>query len=342
MASIVKHYFLKASQVVGYSKLYNFSLWFIFAGALLGFALARLQYLHAGTYAKGAVPGEWYYAHAGRDRVGIFLHLGTILPCAILVVFQFVPRIRQRCVIFHRTNGYIVIFLLLASNAGALMIMDHAFGGGMDVQTWVVTLVVACTLSVGMAWWNIRRLQIEQHRAWMLRTMFYMGCIITTRLILVILAVAVTRSSSPRYGVWPCGKIRFTYQQQHVSDDVDALLKQRYPDCAFTTAANLSSTFTPISASLFAEDPARNGVAFNLSFGAAAWVAFFLHLVGVEVYLRLTPREAERLRMVSYERQFAAGYKNPGSAGLVVERWGDAKAWGGQGRLPLEDSPFAR
>ncbi len=31
--------------------------------------------------------------------------------------------------------------------------------------------------------------------------------------------------------------------------------------------------------------------------------------------------------MVSYERQLEAGMSNPGSAGLVVERFGDADAW---------------
>ena len=59
----------------------------------------------------------------------------------------------------------------------------------------------------------------------------------------------------------------------------------------------------------------------------ALWVAIFLHVVGVEIYLALTPREGQRLRMVSYERQLAAGFRNPGSAGLVVERLGDADHW---------------
>ena len=59
----------------------------------------------------------------------------------------------------------------------------------------------------------------------------------------------------------------------------------------------------------------------------AGFLALILHAVGVELYLRLTPRESERLRMVSYERQLERGMKNPGSAGLVVERFGDADVW---------------
>jgi hypothetical protein len=34
--------------------------------------------------------------------------------------------------------------------------------------------------------------------------------------------------------------------------------------------------------------------------------------------LHLTPRESERLRQVSYERQVEAGFKNPGHAGFVA------------------------
>jgi hypothetical protein len=41
--------------------------------------------------------------------------------------------------------------------------------------------------------------------------------------------------------------------------------------------------------------------------------------------LHLTPREAERLRNVSYQRQLEAGMKNPGSAGLVG--LGDCEPW---------------
>ena len=53
-------------------------------------------------------------------------------------------------------------------------------------------------------------------------------------------------------------------------------------------------------------------------------MALFLHTVGVEIYLKLTPRESECLRRISYEEQLEAGFKNPGSAGLTIDRLGDA------------------
>jgi len=57
------------------------------------------------------------------------------------------------------------------------------------------------------------------------------------------------------------------------------------------------------------------------------WAAMVLHIIGVEIYLNLTPREAQRLRQVSYERALEAGYKNPGNTGTTAVRFGDADEW---------------
>ena len=59
----------------------------------------------------------------------------------------------------------------------------------------------------------------------------------------------------------------------------------------------------------------------------SGWIAFWLHAVGIEIYLKLTPSESERLRVVSYERQLERGFSHPGSAGLTVDRLGDAGKW---------------
>ena len=74
-------------------------------------------------------------------------------------------------------------------------------------------------------------------------------------------------------------------------------------------------------------DHATSIAALNISFAAAGQLAFVLHLICAEIYLALTPREAERLRKVSYQRQREKGFKNPGSAGLVAQRIGDAEPW---------------
>lgn len=307
----------------GYNKSYNFLLFIAFAGALLGFTLARLQYLSADRFAKGTAPGSWFWFRSGIYRIGMTLHLATILPCGFLVVFQFVPKIRHQLTWFHRINGYIIILLLLVSNVSVFMIARRAFGGGLDTQSGVCLLAIITTISVLMAYYNIRKLQIDQHRAWMLRTMFYMGSIITVRLILGA-GAAIISSLSAYHAVWSCAQIAFTWKfNQQEGNYLDA-----YPMCdTNATNTNANSIYVPIKADLTVKNAAQNGASLELTFGMAVWMALFMHGVGVEIYLRLTPRESERLRVVSHEKQLAAGYKNPGSAGLVVEKFGDADPW---------------
>ncbi|KAI3397287.1 hypothetical protein diail_11019 [Diaporthe ilicicola] len=132
----------KIYHPIGFRKGYNFVLWFIFAGALMGFTLARFQYLDfygvfcstGGSGGNHAAPGECMYYLRGHERVGIILHLATILPASFLVCFQFIPAIRYKAILFHRLNGYLVIILSPLGIAGVLMITRHAFGGTLSTQ----------------------------------------------------------------------------------------------------------------------------------------------------------------------------------------------------------------
>jgi len=165
---------------LGFTKGYAFTLYFILSGALLGFTLARLQFL---AYNKAfcprnvddqlAAPGECFYFSSGIPKVGLLLHLATVLPAGLLVVFQFMPVIRHKFLLYHRIAGYVVVVLSIASSVGALMSARRAFGGGLDVQAGTGLLTIAHLGSLGLAIWNIRRKQIEQHRAWMLRAWVY-------------------------------------------------------------------------------------------------------------------------------------------------------------------------
>lgn len=107
----------------------------VLAGAMLGFSLARLEYLDIeGRFRRSSAPGEWYWYRGGLGRIGITMHLAGVLPAGILMVWQFIPAIRRRFILFHRINGYLVIMLLLLGNAGAFMITRHAFGGDLSTQ----------------------------------------------------------------------------------------------------------------------------------------------------------------------------------------------------------------
>jgi uncharacterized membrane protein len=91
----------------------------------------------------------------------------------LLVVLQFTPAIRQKWRLVHRINGYIVVLLALIANVGAIMIAREAFGGTTATQSWIGALFILTTVGLGLAIYNVKMLQIDQHRAWMLRTWFY-------------------------------------------------------------------------------------------------------------------------------------------------------------------------
>ena len=167
----VSRLFRKIYHPLGFSKGYNFSLFFIFAGALLGFTLARIQYLnYNGVYLPDAAPGEGYWQSNGHYKKGLLLHLSCILPAAFLIILQFVPVIRHKFILFHRISGYLIILLIATSNAGALLIARRGFGGSVETQAGIGLLALITTVGITLAYYNIKRLQIDQHRAWMLRS----------------------------------------------------------------------------------------------------------------------------------------------------------------------------
>ena len=136
---------------------------------MLTFTLLRLPYLRLDAVLSRSIsPGDWFYYRTGWYRFAIALHLSTILPVGILMIPQFLPLLRStnRLLRFHKLNGYTIWALVCLGNIGALMIMPRAFGGGVDSQSIVVVLVVLTQTGVAMAWYNMRRYQLDQHRAW--------------------------------------------------------------------------------------------------------------------------------------------------------------------------------
>lgn len=122
------------------------------------------------------------------------------------------------------------------------------------------------------------------------------------------------------YAVWSCAKIEATLPSPH-------LLLDRYPACAAYANGTSPDQVAAVAATFGQGDATNTGAALNVNFGMALWLAVAIHAVGVEVYLHLTPKEAQRLRQVSYQRQLEAGMRSPGSAGLTADRLGDAEEW---------------
>ena len=105
----------------------------------------------------------------------MMVHLFCILPASLLVLLQFIPAIRHKVILFHRINGYLVITLSLISSASVLVFLNVAFGGDMSTRMFGGVLVISTTVAYVMAYINIKLLQIDQHRAWMLRAWAYVS-----------------------------------------------------------------------------------------------------------------------------------------------------------------------
>ena len=286
-----------------------------FAGAFLGFLLARLSHLDInGTLKNKMAPGEWYWYGQRFYNIGLSIHIMCVIPAGLLAIVQFLPVIRHRLILLHRLNGYLTTLLFLVSNVGALMIARHAFGGTLATQSAVGTLAILTTASILLAIFNIKRLQIDQHRKWMLRCWFYAGSIITVRLIQATAGIIIGRLGSYNQ-VMPCAQVTYAIGEPQTTAMYPACTAD--PEGLTIVHADLATPQNAIEA----------GAALQLSFGMALWLALLLHAVGIETYLQLTPAESERLRRVSYERQLERGLKHPGSAGLTVDRLGDAEAW---------------
>ncbi|KAF9774269.1 hypothetical protein IL306_007760 [Fusarium sp. DS 682] len=311
----------KLYNPIGFSKGYNFTLWFIFAGAMFGFALARMMFLdYNGIYCNpngngtGAGPGEcWSYNRKDLYKVGIKLHLYTIIPASLLVVFQFVPFIRYKALLVHRMNGYIVVVLGVVGTVGAIMIAPVAFGGSLSIRAFVGAMSIMFLGSLFLAIWNIKTLQLEQHRAWMLRAWFYAGSIITVRIIMITSALVMSKNPSFRLPM-QCAKVASFY------DNTESLIA-KYPTCDDLNA------WVAVQGDMAGDGAENIASALSISFSMAVWLGLAIHAIGIEVYLHLTPAETERLRKISFQRQQERGFKNPGSSGLTSDRLGDAETW---------------
>jgi hypothetical protein len=336
----------------------------IFGGTLLGFVLARLQWLD--IYGRlcppvpklnltTALPSLCYSVLTfTRYKVAIILHLATCLPAAIIAVFQFVPIIRHRLILYHRLAGYAAVLLMTTSLVGACLIADAAMGGmcflrsaTSDVQIMSIDfpslstgdiptqagtggISVVIVICFGLAIYNIKCLQIDQHRAWMLRGWIYVGFVITQRILQIIIPFILTRwPQATRFTVISCDELAYLYQPN------PGMLEANYPAClAENRAIFAPEGMVPVKGILHPEsDRATSTAVINISFAATGQIAFFLHVLFAEIYIALTPREADRLRRVSYQRQKDKGFKNPGSAGLVAQRIGDAEPW-----MPREET----
>ncbi|KAK4495350.1 hypothetical protein PRZ48_013681 [Zasmidium cellare] len=326
----------KITKPLGFYRSYNFPLWVIFGGAMLGFGAARVQYLDInGIFANAKkINGDWEHWQSGHEHIGIILHLAGVIPICFLVPWQFLPIIRHSAMWLHRGNGYICTLLLLMGNAGAFMIARRAVGGGINGQVLFGFLGIYTTVTTLLAYINVKRLQIDQHRAWMLRAWFMAATIITQRLIMMPMG-QIMSSMGDYYSPMPCHTL------DYITSNYGGSQVMRYPECRADPVNGIASVKVDQYSTT---NPAEIGVTVNESFAPAGIIALVLHLIGIELYLALTTAERDRLKQVSYEKQVARGMRRPGdSSYLTANVWGDLPAWEPQmarkeSEIPTSDS----
>ena len=259
---------------------------------------------------------------SGHQHVGIIFHLVGVLPPCILVPWQFLPVIRHSAMWFHRLNGYLNVALLLLGIIGGLMIARNSMGGSYETQILFGVFGVYPAVSLILAYVNIKLLQIDQHRAWMLRAWAVAAAVISERLI----GMAASRIMSKLgyfYVTMPCRTI------DYITSNYGGSQMMLYPSCAEDPTG-----WAAVKMDFYSEtSPEQIGASITGSFGGSLLVALLLHSWGVECYLALTTAARDRLKQVSYEKQLARGWRKPGDMGLTPNNWGDLPAW-----LPISNS----
>ncbi|KAF8428979.1 hypothetical protein EV426DRAFT_631166 [Tirmania nivea] len=283
---------------------------------MIGFVLARFSYIKVSK--DNVAPGQWYWYHRDFYKIGLTLHLAAILPAGFLCVFQFIPKIRHAYLMAHRINGYIIYLLLIVGVFGAAMLTRRTLGGSFGAQLCNSCLTIMTLTSAGLAYYNIRRLRI-----------------ITDRILNFALSDILFRYL--KYGayftVWDCQELKFTLDQYGLPEQYLAAL---YPSCLppanGTTPEEIAllamshTGYVAVRAAMGGmSGPEMIGSTYRWTFSGCLWWGLWIHAIGVELYIRLTPGEDNRLRQYSYERQLKAGNtRYPGNAGTTRDRLGDS------------------
>ncbi|KAI1196709.1 hypothetical protein F5X97DRAFT_334493 [Nemania serpens] len=292
----------RSASYLQFSDPPHFVAWATLSGILGGFSLWRLRFLDfrgvfCGPSARdvlgpGALPGECFYFLRSRPaEVGIRAHLALVLPAALLACLQFVPRIRRRAAALHRVSGYASLLLGVLGAVAALPTVRHAFGGDVAAQAAAGTMMILFVAA--------------QIRGYMMRSWVYGAAIITVRVVMLAASYAVS-ALGDYHAAQPCDKIDFV-----LGGDMGRVLG-RYPGCAAFYSGRDRGRHVAARADIASADPVEVLTAFNVTYGMSSWVALMIHVVGVELYLRLSA-EGVRHRREIMNRDERGQIPMPGS-----------------------------
>lgn len=149
---------------------------------MVAFFVIRIPYTFPDALQIKLIRSEYYNFRIPLNKLFLWLHLITVLPSGLLAVFQFVPGIRARAMSYHRTVGKIINISAFVSTACACGMARVSFGGDLAIQAGTYLVGAMILWSTAASWRAIRRLQIDEHRIWLIRAWSYQMCIMTLRL----------------------------------------------------------------------------------------------------------------------------------------------------------------
>ena len=157
------------------------------------FFVFRIPYTFPDALQIKLIRSEYYSFRIPLNRLFLWLHLATVLPSGLLAVFQFTPGIRARATSYHRTTGKIINTLTFVSTTCAWGMARVSYGGDLAIQTGTYLVGAMLIWSTVASWRAIRRLQIDEHRIWLIRAWSYQMCIMTLRLCLFVGIIGISR-----------------------------------------------------------------------------------------------------------------------------------------------------
>jgi uncharacterized membrane protein len=140
------------------------------AYGLTAVMLAYVLYHNEHFLVDAADPGWPHY----RDVARWLLPHGLVGALALLLsLMQFSTRLRQRFTRLHRVSGrvYVIAVFVLCPLGVRLGFLDEQIGYTASFAVATIVFAALWMFATGLAFWNIRRRRIEQHRQWMTRSL---------------------------------------------------------------------------------------------------------------------------------------------------------------------------
>ncbi|KAG8730695.1 hypothetical protein FRC12_020121 [Ceratobasidium sp. 428] len=269
-------------------------LWTAYTIGMLAIFVYRISWLLPGGIELRQIRGEYFNFRIPLNKAFFWTHLAAAIPGGLLAAIQFVPRIRARAINLHRNVGKVVNVLSFVSTLAGWGMARVSLGGDLSTTSCVYLLGVLVLWSVVKSWVAIRRLQLDEHRTWIIRAWSYQAMILTDRVVITALIIYVSMVGG-YYSTFSCDEVAYILNNQD-------LYMRDFPQCQANWPG---SPVTHVSIEANPED--GTGLGLNASprvaFGASLWISLLIHVIGAEYYLYRTKDESERLREVSIKRQ---------------------------------------